>query len=586
MLKGTGVSAGVAQGTAYVLACGYRSAVPQRNIRASEVDGERARFDGAVSRADAELVKLQNDVRERIGATQAEIFAAQRLVLKDASLRDRVLRAIEEKRVNLEASVAEVFDEYARSLEGTSDGYLRERASDIHDVRRRVLSALTEQPGRAGPKVPDGAIVVSDELLPSVTARLELDHVRAFVTERGNKFSHSSILARSLGTPAVAGVPGASARIKTGDRIIVDGVAGVVFVNPDSSIEREYERLAADLRTSKEELRHLVDLSSVTLDGTTLPLLANVNKFSDTEAAFLYNADGIGLYRTEFTFSIRSAFPTEEEQYEFLERAAERMHPRKLAFRLVDLGGDKILPYFPLPPSRNPSLAERGIRLLFRHHEVLKPQLRAFLRVSARHPISILLPVVVGLEDVRQARQIVRQVQDELSAEGRPFNPDIPVGAMIEVPSAALMARTLANELDFLSLGTNDLVQYVLAADREDEGTSPYYQPLHPAVLRLIQSVVDAARSAGRELSICGEMAGDPLHTALLLGLGLRELSVAPGQMLEVKNAIRRTRLEDARQLARIALELGSASEVEALLNEQRPKTDGRELATSPAPRP
>ena len=586
MLKGTGVSAGVAQGTAYVLACGYRSAVPQRNIRASEVAGERARFDGAVSRADAELVKLQNDVRERIGATQAEIFAAQRLVLKDASLRDRVLRAIEEKRVNLEASVAEVFDEYARSLEGTSDGYLRERASDIHDVRRRVLSALTEQPGRAGPKVPDGAIVVSDELLPSVTARLELDHVRAFVTERGNKFSHSSILARSLGTPAVAGVPGASARIKTGDRIIVDGVAGVVFVNPDSSIEREYERLAADLRTSKEELRHLVDLSSVTLDGTTLPLLANVNKFSDTEAAFLYNADGIGLYRTEFTFSIRSAFPTEEEQYEFLERAAERMHPRKLAFRLVDLGGDKILPYFPLPPSRNPSLAERGIRLLFRHHEVLKPQLRAFLRVSARHPISILLPVVVGLEDVRQARQIVRQVQDELSAEGRPFNPDIPVGAMIEVPSAALMARTLANELDFLSLGTNDLVQYVLAADREDEGTSPYYQPLHPAVLRLIQSVVDAARSAGRELSICGEMAGDPLHTALLLGLGLRELSVAPGQMLEVKNAIRRTRLEDARQLARIALELGSASEVEALLNEQRPKTDGRELATSPAPRP
>ena len=586
MLKGTGVSAGVAQGTAYVLACGYRSAVPQRNIRASEVAGERARFDGAVSRADAELVKLQNDVRERIGATQAEIFAAQRLVLKDASLRDRVLRAIEEKRVNLEASVAEVFDEYARSLEGTSDGYLRERASDIHDVRRRVLSALTEQPGRAGPKVPDGAIVVSDELLPSVTARLELDHVRGFVTERGNKFSHSSILARSLGTPAVAGVPGASARIKTGDRIIVDGVAGVVFVNPDSSIEREYERLAADLRTSKEELRHLVDLSSVTLDGTTLPLLANVNKFSDTEAAFLYNADGIGLYRTEFTFSIRSAFPTEEEQYEFLERAAERMHPRKLAFRLVDLGGDKILPYFPLPPSRNPSLAERGIRLLFRHHEVLKPQLRAFLRVSARHPISILLPVVVGLEDVRQARQIVRQVQDELSAEGRPFNPDIPVGAMIEVPSAALMARTLANELDFLSLGTNDLVQYVLAADREDEGTAPYYQPLHPAVLRLIQSVVDAARSAGRELSICGEMAGDPLHTALLLGLGLRELSVAPGQMLEVKNAIRRTRLEDARQLARIALELGSASEVEALLNEQRPKTDGRELATSPAPRP
>jgi phosphoenolpyruvate-protein kinase (PTS system EI component) len=238
---------------------------------------------------------------------------------------------------------------------------------------------------------------------------------------------------------------------------------------------------------------------------------------------------------------------------------------------LVDLGGDKILPYFPLPPSRNPSLAERGIRLLLRHLEVLKTQLRVFLRVSALHPASILLPVVVGIEDVRQVREVVRQVQSELSAAGKRFNPDIPIGAMIEVPSAALMTRTLAKEVDFLSLGTNDLVQYVLAADREDESTASYYQPLHPAVLRLIHSVVEGAASAGRELTICGEMAGEPLHTALLLGLGLRELSVAPGQMLEVKDAIRRTDLDEARRIAGVALELGSAAEVEALLNAQRP---------------
>jgi phosphotransferase system enzyme I (PtsI) len=237
----------------------------------------------------------------------------------------------------------------------------------------------------------------------------------------------------------------------------------------------------------------------------------------------------------------------------------------------VDLGGDKTLTYFPLPPSRNPSLAERGIRLLLRHVQVLKTQLRAFLRVSARHPVSILVPVVIGIEDVRQVREVVRQVQSELSAEGKRFNPAVPIGAMIEVPSAALMARTLAKEADFLSLGTNDLVQYVLAADREDETTAPYYQPLHPAVLRLIDSVVEGASSAGRELAICGEMAGDPLHTALLLGLGLREFSVAPRQMLEVKDAIRRTHLSEARKLARIALDLGSAAEVEALLNEHRP---------------
>ena len=582
LLKGTGVSAGVAQGTAYVLSCGFRCAVPQRSIRASEVDGERRRLDSAIARAEADLLLLQEDVRDNLGATQSDIFGAQRLILADASLRDRVLRAVEEQRINVEASVSEVFEDYTRNLESAPDRYLRARAADIQDVRRRVLSALAIGAGSAGPEIPGGAIVVAEELLPSVTARLQLEHVGAFVTARGNKFSHSSILARALGTPAVTGMPSALAQIKTGDRLIVDGVAGVVFVNPESSIEREYDRLAADLESSKRALRHLVDVSSVTLDGTTLPLLANISKFSDTEAALLNNADGIGLYRTEFTFSIRSAFPSEDDQFEFLERAAERMHPRKLVFRLVDLGGDKVLPYFPLPPSRNPSLAERGIRLLLRHVDVLKTQLRAFLRVSARHPVSILLPVVIGIEDVRQLREVLRQVQYELSAEGKGFNPAIPIGAMIEVPSAALMTRTLAKEVDFLSLGTNDLVQYVLAADREDEGTAPYYQPLHPAVLGLIESVVEGARSAGRELAICGEMAGDPLHTALLLGLGLRELSVAPGQMLEVKDAIRRTRLDQARQLASNALELGSAAEVEALLNEHRRAPSGRAATEGP----
>jgi phosphotransferase system enzyme I (PtsI) len=485
-------------------------------------------------------------------------------------LRERVFRRIEEKLVNVEAAVSETLDESARALESNAG---RNRAADIVDVRRRLLSALAEQGSRARREVPEGSIVVSDELLPSVTARLELDHAAGLVTERGNRFSHSSILARSLGTPAVAGVAGAASRIRTGDRLIVDGVAGVVFVNPEPSVEREYERLAADLQTAKEHLRQLARVPTVTLDGTTLPLLANVNKFSDTEAALLFNADGVGLYRTEFTFAIRSALPTEDEQFEFLERAAERMHPRKLALRLVDLGGDKLLPYFPLPPSRNPSLAERGIRLLLRHREVLETQLRAFLRVSARHPVSILLPVVVGPEDVRLARQVVRDVQRALAAEGKSFNPAIRIGAMIEVPSAALLTPALAREADFLSLGTNDLVQYVLAADREDETSAHDYQPLHPAVLRLLQLVVDGARNAGRELSICGEMAGNPLHTSLLLGLGLRELSVAPGQLLEVKRAIRATRLEHAHELAQSALELGSAAEVEALLKEHAPQT-------------
>ena len=570
MLRGAGVSAGVARGTALVLTCGQRSAAPRRNIAASEVGGERSRFEAALAKAASELVALQNEVSERTGRSQGDIFGAQLLALEDRGFRDEVLLIVQEKRINVEAAVSEVIDNYTRRLDAVPDTYLRERAADVRDVGRRILSSLIERQAPDGPEIPDGAVVVAEELLPSVTARLQLDRVRALVTERGHKFSHSAILARSLGTPAVAGVPDASTQIKTGDRLIVDGVAGVVFVNPEKSVEREYDRLEAELRAYKEGLRHLASVRSVTLDGTTVPLLANINKFADTEAALLYEADGIGLYRTEFAFSIRPRFPTEEEQYEFLARAAERFHPRKVVFRLLDLGGDKVLPYFPLPPSRNPSLAQRGIRLLLRHLDVLKPQLRAFLRVSAEHPASVLLPVVGGVEEVRQARAVVRQVQDELAAAGRRFNPEIPIGAMIEIPSAALMARTLAKEVDFLSLGTNDLVQYVLAADREDESIAPYYQPLHPGVLRLIHSVAEAARDAECELTICGEMAGDPLHAELLLGLGLREFSVAPGEMLEVKSAIRRTRLDDARELARKALDLGSVAEIEALLNERR----------------
>jgi phosphotransferase system enzyme I (PtsI) len=580
LFRGAGVSSGVAKGTALVLTCGYRSAVARRTIRTSEVDGERARLDGALARAASELGALQGEVSSTIGRSQGDIFGAQLLVLQDRSLRDQVLRAVEERHVNVEAALAEVVDAYTRRLDGVPDTYLRERAADVRDVGRRVLSSLIER-RPDGPDIPDGAIVVAEELLPSVTARLQLDRVRAFVTERGNRFSHSAILARSLGTPFVAGVEGASTRIRTGDRLIVDGVAGVVFVNPEPSIERDYERVEAELSAHRDDLGALVDEPSVTLDGTPVPLLANVGKFADTEVALRRNAEGIGLYRTEFAFSIRPRFPTEDEQYEFLARAAELFHPRKVVFRLLDLGGDKVLPYFPLPPTRNPSLAQRGIRLLLRHLDVLKPQLRAALRVSARHPASVLLPVVGGIEDVLEARRIVRQVQGELTSEGKGFDREIPVGAMIEVPSAALLARKLAREADFLSLGTNDLVQYVLAADREDATIAPYYQPLHPAVLGLIHSVAEAAAIAGRGLTMCGEMAGDPRHTELLLGLGLRELSVAPGEMLEVKSAIRRVRVDEARGLAQRALELATVAEIEALLGERRASREAAAGATT-----
>jgi phosphotransferase system enzyme I (PtsI) len=567
ILKGTIVSPGIAHGTAYVMTRAVRAVIPRRVLEAAEIEGELARFEAALTKAETELLALRRDVAERLGAGEADIFAAQAMVVRDHALHDQVVAVVHQERVNVEAALADVIDRFIRAFEQISDAHLRGRATDIRDVARRVFAALVTDDGPGAPDIPEGSILVADELLPSVTARFELNRVRAFVTDRGGKFSHTSILARSMRMPALTGVPEAAVKIRTGDHLIVDGVSGSVFVNPDEPTRREYGRVEADLHGYKEDLRKFVDLPSVTLDGTVVLLLANVSKLVDWKAAFLYKADGIGLCRTEFAFSTRSSFPTEDEQYASLKYAAERFHAGKIVLRLLDVGGDKELSYFPLPASRNPSLARRGIRLLLKNPDVLRRQLRAFLRLSADHPVSILLPVVCGLEDVRATRAIVKDVMRELGAEGTSFDPDVAIGAMIEVPSAAILAAALAREVDFLSLGTNDLAQYVLAADREEESMAEYYQPLHPAILRLIASVAEAARAAGRPLTICGEMAGDTRYTELLLGLGLRELSVAPGgEMLEVKNAIRKVTMVDARALAAEALEAGSAREVEALL--------------------
>jgi phosphotransferase system enzyme I (PtsI) len=564
-MRGVAVSPGIGRGVAFVLASAVGAPVPRRAIAPDQVGVELARLEAALERAERELAAVRRSVNDKIGAREGEIFAAQALVVRDPLLRDQISTLIRDQKLNAEAAVADVVEGFTRSFGEIPDPYFRERGSDIRDVGRRVLAALLG--GVHEPlEVPEGSVIVADELLPSVTARLDVGQIRALVSEHGGRFSHASIMARSQGIPAVTGVGGVCRAVKTGDRLIVDGIAGTLFVNPSEAVEREYERLERDITADRDRLRETVDLPAVTLDGTSIGLLANVGKFADTEAALLYRADGIGLYRTEFAYAIRDELPTEDEQFEFLERAAARLHPRRLVFRLLDLGADKQLPYFPLPSARNPSLAERGIRLLLRHPELLRRQLRAFLRVSASHPISILIPMVSGVDDVRRTRAILQDVQDALRSAGVPFDPQVPIGVMVEVPSAVLVARELAREVDFFSLGTNDLVQYVLAADREDESVAAYYQPLHPAVLRLIGSLAEVASQTGRPLTICGDIAGDPFYTELLLGLGLRALSVAPGEILEVKQRVRTTDLRQARTFAQAVLELGTPAEIEDLM--------------------
>jgi phosphoenolpyruvate-protein phosphotransferase (PTS system enzyme I) len=362
-LRGTAVSSGVARGTAYVLARVDGSAAALRSVEPSQIDAELARFEAAVGRAEQDLRALEDRVAQKLGASEGAIFAAQALIVRDPSFVDNVAAFIRQRSINAEGAVAVVIDRFTRRFDEIADPYLRERAADIRDVGRRLLAVLIEEQGPEAAAIPEGAIVVADELLPSITAHFDLDGVRAFVTERGGRFSHAAILARSQGTPAVAGVAEATLKIESGNRLIVDGVSGVVFVNPTPAVEREYQRLEAEMESSRKGLSQLVDLASTTVDGTDIALLANVNKFSDTEPALLVGAQGIGLYRTEFAFTVRKAFPTEDEQYEFLARAAERFHPRKVVFRLLDIGADKELPYFPLPATRNPSLGQRGIPL-------------------------------------------------------------------------------------------------------------------------------------------------------------------------------------------------------------------------------
>jgi phosphotransferase system enzyme I (PtsI) len=571
IIWGLSLSRGIAHGTAYVLVTAAEGAGPMLAIAEPDIPSEIERLKGALAGALTQLSAIQSDVQKTNGADAAEMFDAQVLILQDPSFLEKMTNLIRARRINAEAALADVIDKHSRAMSKVRDEYLRERGADIRDLGRRILALLIQQQGTDALVIPDGSVVVVDELLPSVTASLDTRKVRAFVTERGGRTSHAAILARTNGTPAVSGIKGAQSEIKTGDYVVVDAIAGAVIVNPKPSVIRDYDKVEAEFQAYRTSLTSLLDLPSCTKDGATVTLLANIGKIADAEAAVLFKAEGVGLYRTEFTFMIRPTLPSEDEQYNVWKKAAERLQPRPVAFRVLDLGADKNLPFLPQSRAANPSLSKRGIRLMLAHPEILRTQFRALLRLSATHPISILLPMVGSVEEAEAGRRVLDEAKDQLRREGRQFNPDVRLGAMIETPAASLIVCRLAQVVDFFSLGTNDLIQYLLAADREDPEMESYYDPLHPAVLATLYRLVNDARTAGKEISICGDMAGDPLYTQLLLGLGLRSFSVAPGEILELKKAVRSVDLSEAVKLAERALECGTIFEVSALI---KPQTD------------
>ena len=565
-LKGVALAPGIGRGRAFVL--GRAVAWSHAGLEpAHDTDVEIERFAAACDRAAAALAALRLAMGGAAGAV-SEILQTQEVLVHDHVFRELVSERVRVRGLAAEAALGEVIAELGGAFSDLKDPYIRERAADLRDVGQRVYVELTG--GREELDLPAGSILVASELDPSFVASLDPARVAGVVTESGAGASHAAILLRSLGIAAVGAIPDADEVVPDGSTVLLDGYAGLVFVEPGPAVLDAYERLEADLRTRDALLEAEVSRPAVTLDGTAIRLEANLGKLADTAAALHWNADGVGLYRTEFAFAIRDRFPSEDEQTAILEGVAERLAPRPVVFRLLDIGAEKTLPYFPLATVANPALNLRGTRLLLAHPEVLATQLRAILRASASYRLSALLPMVGGLEEVRAVERLLAELKEELASRGVPFDDRLPLGAMIEVPSAALLAADLARELDFLSLGTNDLVQYLLAADREDPAMSPYYRALHPAVLRVIHGVVTAVGSAGKPLSICGEMAGTPLYTELLLGLGLRTFSVAPRQLGAIRHEIRRIDLREATALAERVLGFGTRDQIRALLESRQ----------------
>jgi len=579
MIFGEVASPGLARGPAFVCGCAKDVVVPRRMIDASEAVREIERLDDAIIEAEKELVELQDKVRQRVGKLEADIFEAHILLLRDPSLREKVEAICHTQKMNVEAALDETIDALASVFARMEDPYYRERAADLRDVGKRLLDILAKDQRLKVPIFPKGSVIVTPELLPSVIVQLDSQTVRGVIVEKGGQTAHATILARARRIPLLIHVPDATETIRTGDPLIVDGLAGRVFIHPTPEIRREYDRLEADLHAHQTALKGLIDLPAVTRDGVAIKLCANIGKSADAVTAATLNADGVGLYRTEFVFLVQDHFPSEDEQYQMYRATADRLKPREVVIRVLDIGSDKLLPYFPLPLEANPSLGCRGTRLLLAHPEILYAQLRAILRLSATHPVSILFPMIGGMEELRAAKAAIESVKASLTVEHEPFNPHIPVGSMIETPAAAIMTGQLAQEVDFFSVGTNDLVQYLLTTDRTSSEVASYYEPLHPAMLQMLASVVAAANAKGKSISICGEIAGNPAYTQLLLGLGFRSLSVNPSELLEIKNAIRSISLPEAETFARRILESDTIQEIkDSLRTANAPHNDEQSI--------
>src|SRR6201995_3589480 len=559
--QGIGVAPGIARGVVFIHHPDDEEP-PKTKIRDSEVAKEIVRFESALIATRAQILEMQQRIAEANGAKDASIFDAHLLVVEDRTLIDEVLRNLEREKFNVEFIFAEVANRYARTLSEIDDPYLRERAFDIHDVTRRVIRNLLGRSTKTLGNIDLPQIVVAHNITPSDTATLNRQLVLGFATDVGSRTSHTAIMARSLNIPAVVGLKDISQRLSPGQHILLDGTNGVVILNPTDQTLWEYGEIEIKLEHVEEVLTSLRDTVSTTSDGRHVILSANIELPEDVPLVVGAGAEGIGLYRTEFFFLNKNDLPSEEEQYVVYQAVAEAILPQSVIIRTLDLGGDKFLSPSHLPTELNPFLGCRAIRFCLERPDIFKAQLRAILRVSVFGNVRIMFPMISGLSELRQAKEVLETAKTQLRDEGIHFKEDIELGIMIEVPSAALIAEALAREVAFFSIGTNDLIQYTIAVDRVNERIAHLYEPTHPAILRLIEMTVTAAHAQGIWVGVCGEMAGEITLTPLLLALGVDELSVSGGLVPRVKKAVQSLDTKECSRMLEETRGLASATDI------------------------
>ena len=560
--EGAGVSPGMACAKVHVVRDDFDD-VPRYRIAPSQIPDEIGRFETALIQTRMQILEMQQRIAESIGAKDAAIFDAHLLVVEDRTLIDEVLRKLETDLCNVEWVFQEVATRYAETLNKIDDPYLRERALDIQDVTKRVIRNLQGKAPKTFLALSESHILVAHNLTPSDTASINRANVLGVATDLGSRTSHAAILARSLNIPAVVGLHDITAKLETGQHVLVDGSDGLLIVNPAPETIAHYAELESRRARVVAQLKELRTTRSTTRDGRHIVLSANIELQEDVEAVAANGAEGIGLYRTEFLYLNRTTLPTEDEQFETYREVAERVRPDPLIIRTFDLGGDKLAPgTVDITDELNPFLGWRAIRLCLEHIDIFKTQLRAILRASAVGNIKIMFPMISGLEELRGAKAVLAECHEELRRSGIPLSEEIEVGAMIEVPSAALCANVLASEVDFFSIGTNDLIQYTLAVDRVNEKIAHLYEPTHPAILRLLRIITEAAHAHHIWVGVCGEMAGDVALVPLLLGLGVDELSAAATLVPRVKRAVQSLAIPECRDLVEETLKLNTASEI------------------------